>query len=58
MAMTAQELAPPQRTPHSPSFQPDYPDEVSGEQLEAIRQMTDPDGSRARGRTVIHSPAW
>lgn len=45
-------------TGRTPPRQPDYPDEISSEQLEAIRKMTDPDGKRAEKRTELYSPAW
>jgi hypothetical protein len=42
----------------TPPRQPDYQDEVTPEQLEAIRRLSDPDGKRAKSRTLVHSPAW
>jgi hypothetical protein len=34
---------------------PDYADEITSEQLEAIRNRIDPDGTRAKRRTLISS---
>lgn len=58
MANMARKLAPSARAGRTPPRQPDYPDEVSKEQLEAIRLLTDPNGDRANQRTVLHSAGW
>lgn len=42
----------------TPPRQPDYPDEVSCEQLETIRKIVDPEGNKAERRTELYSPAW
>ena len=42
----------------TPPRQPDYRDELTSEQIEAIRKLSDPDGSKAAKRTVLHAPAW
>lgn len=42
----------------TPPACPDYADEITTEQLETIRGRTDPDGDRAKRRTMIHAPAW
>lgn len=38
--------------------QPDYPDEVSIDQLDAIRKLVDPNGDSEARRTILHSAAW
>jgi hypothetical protein len=57
MTMTAKKLgaATPGRTP---PVQPDYPDEITPQQLEVIRRLADPDGSKAKRRTLLYAPAW
>lgn len=42
----------------TPPACPDYADEVTNEQIEAIRQRVDPNGDRAKRRTIVHAPAW
>lgn len=42
--------------PPPPPF--DYSDEVSDEQLEALRNLVDPDGSRAKHRRTLCEPGW
>jgi hypothetical protein len=44
--------------PGAPPPCPDYADEITADQLDAIRRRIDPDGNRAKRRTVIHAPAW
>jgi hypothetical protein len=46
------------RSSRTPPVQPDYADEISTETLEAIRRLADPDGKRAKARTLIYQPAW
>jgi hypothetical protein len=36
----------------------DYSDEVSDEQLEALRKLVDPDGTRAKHRRLLCEPGW
>lgn len=55
---TARKHAPSGYAGRTPPPQPDYPDEITPEQLEAIRQLADPDGTREKGRTLLYSPAW
>ena len=42
----------------APPTQPDYQDEISPEQLDVIRRLADPDGSSAKRRVLLYSPAW
>jgi hypothetical protein len=55
---TARKHAPSSTVGRTPPFQPDYPDEISGEQLDAIRTLTDPNGERASKRVPLYSAAW
>lgn len=41
----------------TPAPCPDYGDEISPEQHDAIRRLADPDGADSK-RTLLHSPAW
>lgn len=41
---------------HTPPRQPDYPDELSAEQLEAIRKLAG--CGSAEDYTPLHAPAW
>lgn len=34
--------------------QPNYDDELTAEQVEALRKLADPDGSRARKRVLLY----
>lgn len=36
----------------------DYSDEVSEEQLEALRNLVDPDGGRDKRRRLLCEPGW
>ena len=56
MATTARNIA--RGAGRTPPYQPDYSDEVTKEQLDAIRKLVDPDGNRASGRKLLYSPAW
>ena len=58
MAMSADKQGRPAQARRTPPRQPDYQDEISKEQLEAIRQLADPDGSNARGRVLVYPEAW
>lgn len=58
MANIARKLAPSAKAGRTPPRQPDYPDEVSKDQLDAIRHLTDPDGNRTAKRSVLHSAGW
>lgn len=58
MATSARKLAPSANAGRTPPHQPDYPDEVTSEQLSAIRQLTDPDGVLAEQRVLLHAPGW
>jgi hypothetical protein len=42
----------------TPPRQPDYQDEISAEQMEAIRVLADPDGVNARTRVLLYSAGW
>jgi hypothetical protein len=56
--MSADKQNRPAQARRTPPRQPDYQDEISKEQLEAIRQLADPDGSNARGRVLVYPEAW
>ena len=58
MATHAAKLASSAKGRGIPPRQPDYQDEVSKEQLEAIRRLVDPDCTAAGRRTLLHSAAW
>jgi hypothetical protein len=42
----------------TPPRQPDYQDEISAEQMEAIRVLADPDGANARTRVLLYPAGW
>jgi hypothetical protein len=56
--MSLHKLEPSMRAGKTPPRQPDYPDELTKSQLDAIRKMIDPDGRKTATRTVLHAPAW
>lgn len=56
MAFAAQQA--PMAQDHTPPVQPDYPDEVSDEQLSAIAALVGGEAGSARGRILLHAPAW
>ena len=45
-------------TGRSPPRQPDYPDEISVEQIEAIKKLVDPEAKHAEHRKVLYPDAW
>ena len=42
----------------TPPRQPDYQDEISAEQMEAIRKLADPDGANAQTRVLLYPAGW
>lgn len=54
MAMTARKDHRPNRNHKPVPIHPDYQDEISPEQIEAIRHLADPDGKRAAKRVVLY----
>lgn len=42
----------------TPPKQPDYSDEISVEQLDAIRKLADPQGKHAANRVLLYPDAW
>ena len=42
----------------TPPRQPDYQDEISAEQMEAIRKLADPDGANAKTRVLLYPAGW
>ncbi len=42
----------------APPCQPDYQDEISKAQLEAIRHLADPHGERATSRILLYPETW
>lgn len=42
----------------TPPRQPDYQDEISAEQIEAIRRLADPDGANAQTRVLLYPAGW
>jgi hypothetical protein len=58
MAMSADKLNRPVKSGRTPQRQPDYPDEICQDTIEAIRKLADPDGTMAKKRTLLYSPAW
>ena len=58
MANQLRKDAPSHRTGRTPPRQPDYPDEVTPEQLEEIKKFLDPSGEKAKQREMLYSPAW
>lgn len=55
-AMSAGKLVRFARTSRTPPSQPDYPDELTPEQLDAIRRLAGTD--TAKERQLLYSPAW
>jgi hypothetical protein len=56
MATAARKHAP--STGRTPPRQPDYPDEIGQEQLNAIRKLVDPNGNRHETRELLHASGW
>lgn len=54
--MSARKLVPFARTNRTPPPQPDYPDELTQEQLDAIRRLAESGASEKR--QLLYSPAW
>lgn len=46
------------RADRTPPRQPDYPDELTQEQLDAIRKLADEGRSSGGNRTLLHASAW
>ena len=42
----------------TPPRQPDYQDEISAEQMAAIRVLADPDGANAGTRVLLYPAGW
>lgn len=42
----------------TPPKQPDYSDEITSEQLDAIRKLADPDGKNAKNRILLYPDSW
>lgn len=57
-AMSADKQIRPTQPGQSIPLHPDYPDEISEEQLVAIRKLADPDGSNAEQRVLVYPEAW
>lgn len=58
MANQLRKDVPSHRMGRTPPHQPDYPDELTTEQLDAIRKHVDPNGEQAKQRELLYSPAW
>lgn len=56
--MSAHEQRRPNNRQSAPPSQPDYPDEISQQQLNTIRQLADPDGEHAAGRVLLYPDPW
>lgn len=57
-AMFARRIAPSAAAGQTPPRQPDYNDEITEEQHEAIRRLADREGAKAEKRTLLYSPGW
>lgn len=53
MAMTARKIYRPAHNRAAPPH-PDYNDEITPDQMEAIRHLADPDGERASKRVLLY----
>lgn len=58
MAMNARKIVTLARADRTPARQPDYPDELTPEQLDAIRKLAEEGRPSSRQRTLLHAPAW
>ena len=58
MTMSERKFDPVAKVGRTPPMQPDYGDEITSAQLEAIRREADPDGGKAMGRILLYAPAW
>lgn len=56
-AMSASKLSRP-HTRKVPQPHPHYADELSREQIDAIRKLADPEGRNAGGRVLLYPDAW
>ena len=54
MAMSADKHVRPTRNPKSAPPHPDYHDEISKDQIAAIRHLADPEGKRASKRVILY----
>ena len=58
MANQVRKDTPSHQMGRTPPRQPDYPDELTPEQLETIREMVDPQGEKEKQRELLYSAAW
>ena len=58
MANQLRKDVPSHRMGRTPPRQPDYPDEITCEMLDAIRKHIDNDGEYANRREVLYPSAW
>lgn len=58
MANQIRKDIPAQRAGRTPPRQPDYPDEVSDSQIEAIKKLTEQENEGSEERELLYSPAW
>ena len=54
MAMSARKHPRPSRNHRQAPPHPDYNDEISTAQMDVIRRLADPDGSRAAKRVILY----
>jgi len=54
--MNVRKLLPATLSGRTPPRQPDYPDEITPEQLEAIRKLAD--AGEPKKHTALYAPAW
>jgi hypothetical protein len=58
MANRLRKDAPSHRPGRTPPRQPDYPDQLSAEQIEAIKAHVDPKGELTDRRELLYAAAW
>ncbi len=58
MANNVRKVGPSYQTGKTPPPQPDYPDEITPEQIAVIRAHLDPDGQKAASRKVLYTAGW
>jgi len=58
MAHQIRKDAPAQRTGGAPPRQPDYPDDISDRQIEAIKELIESKQDKTKKRDLLYSPAW
>lgn len=58
MANRLRKDAPSHKVGRTPPRQPDYPDQLTAEQIDAIKKHVDPKDDLSAKRELLHAAAW